>query len=163
MHTTNQMQPDSSIYRFFSGFLALSLLLSVSIPAGLHAKGHSKDMDMEMCEISEAHHNADGHDCPMHARGQDKSGHDGHGDEDEQNASHNQDCDLGFACACSVESAPVRPEAIPVLSKIQIELPVSGIENIEPKLITGTFNSTPGPERSAAPPPLFLLNSTFLN
>lgn len=161
------MKPFSYTYRFFSTFLAFILLLSMSMPAGLHAKGDS--MDMEICDMGDQHGDeSDKDDCPMHSEQDAHHDHqsspsDHHDHKDQADSTNDDNCDLGFACACSAEQASVKAEAVPVLSKMQVQLPVSGTEEIVQSFSNFSLHSTFDQLTSASLPPLFLLNSTFLN
>ena len=138
----------SATYKFISAFLSLSIFLGVSIPSGLHA------MSKEVCNEEDAAHQAmpvHEDDCPMEAS-------DLH-----SMPKHHEAHDFGFACACSVDEAPLNTEAqaqlkvkAPVISVIQIlaEDHTDETENHAFQHPVSDFYS---------PPPIYLINESFLN
>ena len=147
----------SAIYRFIASLLSLSILMGVSLPAGLHAK------DWEECNAKEDIH-AD-HQMPMTMM----AGHDDCPMEDQHQTekAHAPIIEVGmhvfgFACACSIEEAPVKAEAqvfqktkVPVLTVVQVLS-----ENHTTK--TESDNHAIQTSDSYSPPPIFLANEPFL-
>ena len=147
----------SATYRFIASLLSLSILIGVSLPAGLHAKS------IEECDAMEATHAGHqmpmtmmaGHDdCPMEDQHQTKKAH--------ASVMEVGMHDFGFACACSIEEAPVQTES-QVLQKNKVPVPT----------VTDVIAETPNCEEesdthailisdSYSQPPIFLANESFL-
>lgn len=102
----------------------------------------------EMHQSMSAH----GDDCPM-----DMDMDDAH-----QAPKHHQAHDLGFACACSVDEAPVKTEA---QAQLKHKVPVAVIRILDEDHTDQTeTNAFQNPVSDAlSPPPIYLLNETFLN
>lgn len=140
----------SQTYRFIAVILSVSILVGVTLPSGLHA------MSDEVCNDMAGMHppmNEHAQDCPM----SDMTRHQNNTD-----AKHHSFHDLGFACACSVDEAPVKTE-VQLFQKVKV---------LEPKQ-TGVLEerTTEKPESddhifliadSYSPPPIFLANESFL-
>ncbi|MEX0721565.1 MAG: hypothetical protein WD059_12915 [Balneolaceae bacterium] len=146
------MMKFSFTYRFLASVLSMAILVGVSLPTGLHANLPEECDAMEMMHSEHAEHpDVDAaEDCPMTKSEKPKENH---------SAMH----DLGFACACSIEMAPVKTEA-----KTQLKTKAPALQVIQ--LLTE--NHTPQPEMDAfqitildaySPPPIFLTNESFLN
>lgn len=128
----------------------MSILIGVSIPSGLHAMSDEVCNDMKEMHLPLSEH---AEDCPMndaasHHQEMDKKHHDLH--------------DLGFACACSVEEAPVKTEA-----QAQLKVKTSALAVVqilaEIHIDETETNSLQIPVSDAySPPPIYLLNETFL-
>lgn len=129
----------------------------MSLPSGLHAK------DLEECDAMEATHAGHqmpktmmaGHDdCPMeHQHKSSKAA---------PSAAEAGMHDFGFACACSIEEAPVKTES-PVYQKVKVK----ALAVVH--LITENYTTRSEFEKhsillsdSYSPPPIFLANETFL-
>jgi|TARA_R100000479_G_scaffold174969_2_gene124705 hypothetical protein len=147
----------SATYRVIASFLSLSILVGIAVPVGLHAKS------MEECDSMEVKHTDHqmpitmmaGHDdCPMEDQHQDQSAA-----ESVMDAGMH---DFGFACACSIDQAPLKTESqvfqkskLPVLnltaiiSEAHINQPESDNHAI---LISDSYSQ----------PPIFLANESFL-
>jgi len=140
-------------YRFIASVLSLSIMIGVSVPAGLHA------MSGDLCdEMQEMHHPAQpmsdhGEDCPMSAE---MPAH------DQNEKKHHKLHDLGFACACSLDEAPVKTEAkaqlkvkVPALqvTKLIVE---NHIDDSETRALQIQVSD------SYSPPPIYLTNESFL-
>jgi hypothetical protein len=143
----------SATYRFIASILSLSILIGVSIPAGLHA------MSVDLCdEMEEMHHSAQsmsehGEDCPMSAEMLTL---------DQNEKKHHKLHDLGFACACSLEEAPVKMEA-PVFQKVKAQVlavvqVLAENHNTKTEFETSSFLTSD----SYSPPPIYLANESFL-
>ena len=140
----------SATYRFIASVLSISILIGVSIPTGLHA------MSEEVCdEMQEMQHPVGEHvqDCPMD--GQDPV-------HPKTDKTHHKAHDLGFACACSVEEAPVKTEA-PVFQKVKTQV-LAVVEVLAENHTTKTeFDTHSFPiSDSYSPPPIYLANESFL-
>ncbi|MEQ8525913.1 hypothetical protein [Gracilimonas sp.] len=147
----------SATYRFIASLLSFSILVGVSLPAGLHAKS------IEECDAMETVHDGQampvtvmaGHDdCPMEQQLK----------KDEANPviSTAGMHDFGFACACSIEEAPVRTES-PVFQKAKAKvLAVVQIIAEDHTTQTESDNHAILISDSYSPPPIFLVNETFL-
>lgn len=139
----------SAKYRFIASLLSLSIFIGVTVPTGLHA------MSEELCEqMKEMHHPTEhGIHCPM----------DGDLNAEIPNTKlHNSLDDLGLACACSIEEAPLKTET-PVVQKVKTQ--VLAVVQIL------TENHTPNHEfdnhsylisDSYSFPPIYIANETFL-
>lgn len=120
-------------YRLIGVALALLVFTGTTIPSGLH---HKEEGMMEMCESMKPVHDMDHHQC-----------------------------DFGIACGCSIDQAPVETQAQVSLVPVVIEAGLAGF------LIFDSQQESPGPELlvrqqrslSDSSPPLFLMNSSFLN
>lgn len=147
----------SATYRFIASLLSVSIIVGVSLPAGLHAKS------LEECDAMETMH-ADhqmpitmmaGHDdCPMEDQHQTEKAY--------TSVMEVGMHDFGFACACSVEEAPVKTEA-PVFQKVKAKvlavvqvLAENHTNQTESDAHTFLFSD------SYSQPPLFLTNESFL-
>lgn len=147
----------SATYRLIASLLSLSILVGVSLPAGLHLKS------MEACDVMEGGHSNHkmpitmmaGHDeCPMADQHQSKAEH----ISIMEAGMH----DFGFACACSVDEAPVKTEA-PVYKKVKtqilavVEILAEDHSNQTESAFTAIQTSD-----SYSPPPIFLVNESFI-
>lgn len=128
----------------------MSILIGVSIPSGLHAMSDEVCNDMEEMHLPMNEHTED---CPMN---DDASHHQKAG------MKHHDLHDFGFACACSVEDAPVKTEAqaqlkvkVPALAVVQILTEIHSYE-------TETHAFQIPVSDAYSPPPIYLLNETFL-
>ncbi|MCP9291862.1 hypothetical protein [Gracilimonas sediminicola] len=147
----------SATYRFIASLLSLSILIGVSLPTGLHAK------DLEECDAMETMH-AD-HKMPMTMMA-------GHDDCPMEHQHKNEEAnpaismvgmhDYGFACACSIDEAPVKTEA-PVFQKVKAKvLAVVQVIAEDHTTKTESDNHAILISDSYSPPPIFLANETFL-
>ncbi|MDR9418535.1 hypothetical protein [Gracilimonas sp.] len=145
---------NSATYRFIASVLSISILIGVSVPAGLHA------MSEDVCdEIQEMHHpmqptSEHVEDCPMESNSPVQQ---------EATKSHHQAHDLGFACACSIEEAPVKTEA---QAKLKVKGPTLAVVQIlaEIHLDESETNTLQIPVSDTySPPPIYLANESFLN
>lgn len=151
----------SSTYRFVSLLLSATILLGISLPAGLHAASHAE------CDASESmpadHHismlstmmEGEGHhDCPMEAT---HSSNDSH-----MSMTDDESVDSGITCTCSIEKAEVSTEA-PVFKKMKLQvLPVVQVlaENHKPDNEFDNYSTQISTTFSL--PPIFLINESFL-
>lgn len=140
----------SATYRLIATVLSLSILIGVSIPSGLHAMSDEVCNDMKEMHLPLNEH---AEDCPMN----DAASH-----HKETERKHHDLHDFGFACACSVEEAPVKTEA-----QTQLKVKVPALMIIQ-TLEDFHFNESETksfqiPVSDAySPPPIYLLNETFL-
>lgn len=151
------MQKSSNTYRLIAALTGFLILAGASVPSGLHAKhfmaGH--------CEMPQKAVPAPHDDCAM----MDGTGHldetksrDHHGD------TADTDCDLGFACGCSIGEAPVKTQAVQLFSKTfggfyPVAIDFTGEIKTQSRFAGHSIET----EAIAASPPLFLKNATFLN
>lgn len=147
----------SATYRFIASLLSFSILVGVSLPAGLHAKS------IEECDAMETVHDGqempetmmEGHDdCPMEDQHKNK----------EVNPTVDEVGmhDFVFACACSIEEAPVKTEA-PVFQKVKAKvLAVVQVIAEDHNTQTESDNHAILISDSYSPPPIFLANESFL-
>ncbi|MBD3617283.1 MAG: hypothetical protein HUJ22_12000 [Gracilimonas sp.] len=149
----------SATYRFIASVLSLSILIGVSVPMGLHA------MSEEVCdEMQEMHHpmqpmSQHAEDCPMNGQPAEKPEHQHHPKTDK---THHKAHDLGFACACSLEEAPVKTEA---KAQLKTKVPVLRVVQVLAEIHTdeSEAHAFQIPVSDAySPPPIYLLNETFL-
>lgn len=150
----------SATYRFIASVLSLSILIGVSIPSGLHAM--SEDMCDEMEEMQHPMQpmNEHGEDCPMNSQPAESTKHQHHPKTDK---THHKAHDLGFACACSIEEAPVKTEA---KAQLKTKVPVLHVVQILAEIHTdqSETNAFQIPVSDAySPPPIYLANESFLN
>ena len=141
--------------------LSATILIGISLPAGLHAKSHAECASAESMHAD--HHmtmpstmsEAEEHDnCPMVAT---------HPSDDSHSSMIDAGtADFGITCTCSIEKAKVSTEA-PVFKKMKLQmLPVVQVlaENHEPH--TEFDNYSIPLSNTFSPPPIFLINESFL-
>jgi hypothetical protein len=75
---------------------------------------------------------------------------------------HSEAHDFGFACACSIEEAPIKTEA-PVFQKVksQVLAVVQVLNDIQKDPHSSETKAIPVSD-SYSPPPIFLANESFL-
>lgn len=131
------MKNLSSTYRLLATLVAFFVFAGASLPSGLHQKAHM----MEDCDTMEAH--------SMHSMNKDMADH----------------CDIGFACACSIEEAPVKTQAKVKVAPVVAEAAFIALFEISAPLHSDWKKPTVfiSSKLADASPPLFLKNSTFLN
>lgn len=140
----------SATYRLIASVLSISILIGVSIPSGLHAMSDEVCNDMEEMHLPINEH---AEDCPMN---------DGVPHHQETDGKHHDLHDLGFACACSVDEAPVKTEA---QAKLKVKVPALAVVQILAEFHTdeSEINAFQLPVSDTySPPPIYLLNETFL-
>lgn len=128
----------------------MSILIGVSIPSGLHAMSDEVCNDMKEMHLPLNEHDED---CPMN----DAASH-----HQETDRKHHDLHDLGFACACSVDEAPVKTEA-----QAQLKVKTSALAVVqilaEIHIDETETNAFQIPVSDAfSPPPIYLINETFL-
>lgn len=121
-------------------------------------------MSEEVCdEMQEMHPmqamSEHGEDCPMNDLSAEIPKYQHHTKTDK---THHKAHDLGFACACSIEEAPVKTEAkaqlktkVPVLHVIQI---LAEIHTDESEIHAFKISASD----AYSPPPIYLSNESFL-
>lgn len=151
----------SATYRLIASVLSLSILIGVSVPSGLHAMSGELCDEMQEMEYPMQPMTDHGEDCPMNTQPAKMPPHQNHPEQKTQK--HHKAHDLGFACACSIDEAPLNTEAqaqlkvkVPALQVVQV---LAEIHTNEPK--TNAFQIPVSDAYS--PPPIYLLNETFLN
>lgn len=147
----------SVTYRFIASVLSLSILIGVSIPSGLHAM--SEDICDEMQEMHQPM-NEHGEDCPMIGQPAEMPEHQHHPKTDKM---HHKAHDLGFACACSIEEAPVKTEA---KAQLKTKVPVLHVVQILAEIHTDKSEAHAFQildSDAYSPPPIYLANESFLN
>lgn len=147
----------SATYRFFALLLSISFFLGVSLPGGLHAKL------LVTCDVTESMH--DGHQMNVAMM----EGHDDCPMEDQHHSKGNNVSvmeagmhDFSFTCACSIEEAKVKTEA-PVFQRVKLQ--VLTVVQVFAKNLTNKTESGTHPiliPDSYSPPPIFLVNESFL-
>lgn len=148
----------SATYRFIASVLSLSILIGVSVPSGLHAMSEEVCDEMQEMEQPMTDH---GEDCPMTSQPAEMPHHQNH-PEQKAEKTHHKAHDLGFACACSIEEAPVKTE-VPVYQKMKIQV----LEVVE---VLAEIHATQNESNnhsflisdSYSPPPIYLTNESFL-
>ncbi len=117
-------------------------------------------MSDEVCdEMQEMHHpqqpgNEHEEDCPMNGQ---------HPVQPKTDKIHHQAHDLGFACACSVDEAPLNTQAP---AQIKVKVPAMKVVHIIAEIHTdeSEANAFQIPVSDAySPPPIYLANESFLN
>ena len=141
--------------------LSATILIGISLPAVLHAKSHAECTSAESMHAD--HHmimpstmtEGEGHDdCPMESM---LASDDSHSSMIDAGTA-----DFGITCTCSIEKAKVSTEA-PVFKKMKLQvLPVVQVlaENHKPQTEFDNY-STPL-SNTFSPPPIFLINESFL-
>jgi len=120
-------------------------------------------MSEDVCdEMQEMHQpmGEHGEDCPM--MGHQRAEMPEHQHHSKTDKTHHKAHDLGFACACSIEEAPVKTE-VPVYQKVKIQVfevveVLYEIHNVQTESDNHSFVS---PD-SYSPPPIYLANESFL-
>ncbi len=149
----------SATYRFIASVLSLSILIGVSVPSGLHAVmgevcDEMQEMQHPMQPVSEH-----AEDCPMMGQSAEMPEHQHHPKKDK---THHKAHDLGFACACSIEEAPVKTEA---KAQLKTKVPVLHVVQILKEIHTDESEAHAFriPVSDAySPPPIYLANESFL-
>lgn len=153
----------SLTYRLITCLLGIALLSGVVLPSGLHA------FTGQMCDVMEMDHAdhqmpeamMDTHaDCPMEGQYQ--------SDMADSSAihSHMEMHDFGFACACSIDKAPVSTESqvlkkaktpvIPLTGEVEAYCPFTETESdCKSTILSDSY--------AYSQPPIFLANESFLN
>lgn len=149
----------SNTYRFIASVLSLSILIGVSIPSGLHAMSEDICDEMEEMQHPMQPMSQHGHDCPMNGQPAEMPENQHHHKTDK---THHKAHDLGFACACSADEAPVKTEA-PVFQKAKTQILVV-VQVLEENHTTKTESDTPSflTSDSYSPPLIYLANESFL-
>lgn len=153
------MQTISTTYRFIASLLCISVLLGVSVPAGLHAK--SRDMDCEtmqsMSHKMPAQTMDTNHDCCMKGLAMAPKT-----EADQVQSFSKSTHNFGFACACNIEEAPLKTQA-PAIEKTPA--PFIGIYEVLEEVhadATQLYFQPLSFFEAYSPSPLFLKNSSFL-
>lgn len=146
----------SVTYRFIASVLSLSILIGVSIPSGLHAMSVDVCNEMQEMQRPMSEH---GEDCPMNSQPAEVPENHHHPKTDK---THHKAHDLGFACACSIEEAPVKTEA---KAQLKTKVPVLHVVQILAEIHTDVSKTHAFqiPISDAySPPPIYLSNESFL-
>jgi hypothetical protein len=149
----------SATYRFIASVLSLSILMGISIPSGLHAMSEEVCNDMQEMDIPMQPLTDHAEECPMISQPAEPQEHQHFPKTDK---THHSVHDLGFACACSIDEAPVKTEApaqlktkVSVLQVVQILA-----ENHTDESEVHAFQNPASYIHSS--PPIYLLNESFL-
>lgn len=151
------MRKTSPIYRFLAAVIALVMLISISMPASLYAGETMADFcPIEMQHKAKAPMPAGHCDMPMPVEH--------HTSPPAQKGDMNKAMDCYFSLACtfnmmspknaSITSPTVQAKVI--LTAVKLDLTAVS----QPTYI---LNKDLLPNLSSSPPPVFLVNSTFLN
>lgn len=140
-----------STYRLLALVTALAFFAGVILPPGLQAHG----LTFDFCPMKAGTEMpvTDGEHCNMAMQT---------GKSDTHQEAESTGCDMDFACACGVRDTSVKPEAIPVITKLQVTLSSSDIMFAKERKAPNTFTRG-SPDLSSSPRPIFLLVSSFLN
>lgn len=150
----------SATYRFIASMLSLSILIGVSVPAGLHAMSPEECDEMQEMGIPMQPVSQHGEDCPMNGQPAEKPEHQHHPKTDK---THHKAHDLGFACACSIDEAPVKTEAPAQLkTKVSVLQVVQVLAEIHTDESEANAFQIPVSD-AYSPPPIYLVNESFLN
>lgn len=149
---------QSKTYQVIALLLSLSILAGIAVPTGLHAMSH------EMCDTDHEMHQPATHDMAGH--GEDYCPMPGNTPaQADAERTHHQAYDLGLACACSVDNAPLttkmqlqKKDKKPVLQLIRVIL----YSNQDLPGITTALQSPIPVHKAYSPPPIFLVNDSFL-
>lgn len=139
-------------YRHLAALLTVVVLAGTILPANLHAVGAELFCFMDMADRELAA------DMPC-----EWNNHDDSSDDLMHHQAESSDCTLHYSCSCSIDNAEVKKEAVIQSSKTKVILPSNedGIAaGLLPVLCFATISSS---NRTASPPPIYLLNSAFLN
>lgn len=150
------MKNYTSTYRILAAALSLIVFISVGFPAGLHAMGMGEHCAESMEHPHKAAAGMDLELCEVNQQAQ-TSGHEHIAADQDM-----EDCELNFSCACTLANASLKAEAVPLSVKANVILPVSVLD-FTTEFETAVAPRTDTTKSSAAPPPIFLVNSTFLN
>lgn len=140
----------SNTYRLLVRITAFVLLMGVTLPAGLHAKA-LVDFCLAPSE-QESNMLPDHSCCPSETEEPDA----------QSNHAAHQDCESVFLCTCHIDRAPLSDQNWTINNKlftgtiaalVSIGPEIHDDHFRQPDVITGTYST----------PPIFLLNSTFLN
>ncbi|HEX6982473.1 MAG TPA: hypothetical protein VF181_06910 [Balneolaceae bacterium] len=145
-------------YRFLSAFIALALIGSISLPACLYANGQMDFCHKEMQQHETKASNAmpAGH-CEMPASSeQGEASH--HQKSDTGNATN---CDYSFTCANVQDTS--KAETVPTILKAKVLLSAAVLDFTVELQPVQTPREVPAPNLNSTPPPVFLVNSSFLN
>src|SRR5699024_133430 len=140
-------------YRFLSAFIALALIAGISLPACLYAHGQMYDFcHHEIQRGSDAH-------CEMPV-----SPEQGETSHHQKSATANTaNCDYSLTCANT--QAASKAEAAPTTVKTKVLLSVAVLDYFTAILqpVVQTPREVPVPNLNSYPPPVFLVNCSFLN
>lgn len=142
------MDRHSTTYRLFVILTTILLVISVTLPSVLMAT----HCDMNMSDSPK--NGIAGEHCPLMEI---ESTHDEH-----DNKTSN--VDSSFSCDCDMDQLQTQTEAIPSINKAAKDFVVSVTQfiDIEPTT-TPTFFTDAVLDQHTETPPIFLLNSVFLN
>lgn len=158
---TNQMA-RSATYRMFVQATALLLLIGVALPTGLHAKA-LVDFCMEPVQV-ETGMLPDHSCCPSdseHEANSDAPEAMDHPESHEKPATHNG-CEAAVICACHIDRAPLNDQNWTAQNHPFAGI-IADIATVIPETHTDR-HAVPAPVTDIySSPPIFLLNSTFLN
>jgi hypothetical protein len=150
------MKKQSTTYRLFALLTAAIMAVSIGLPSALLAMSHC-DVDAQQMPTT----STSGEHCPMLT---DHSTHN-HGEaENSKDDSRHSNCDWNFSCDCSFGQPQLNADAISSINKT-VKAAIASITHY----IDTNPTETPSfiADRDVNPhtenPPLFLLNSVFLN
>lgn len=150
------MDKLKSTYRFLTALIAMMVFVSVSLPAGLHAYGMDEFCAANMEHQHKAAAGVQGVECDLNNQkkasvylSKDRQG--------------NTNCDLSFSCACNLADVSVKTEAVPLSVKADVILSASVLDFSAELQTAETPREITIAKSNVSPPPIFLVNSTFLN
>jgi len=118
--------------------------MGVSLPAGLHAKAL-----VDYCLTSSMEQGSDmlpDHSCCL---------------SEDEDAAH-QDCESIFLCTCHIDQAPLSDQNWTITNKVFTGM-LAVITSVSPASHTADSAKPASSTETYSTPPIFLLNSTFLN
>ncbi|MEX2602427.1 MAG: hypothetical protein WD355_12300 [Balneolaceae bacterium] len=152
----------SVTYRMFVQATALLLLIGVALPTGLHAKAL---VDFCMAPVAESTGMLPGHSC-CPSDSEDASNHDlpetmHHPESQESPASHNH-CESAVICTCHFGQSLLKNQNWTTQQQ-QLDGLLAEITTITPELHADRHAVSVAIPDLYSTPPIFLLNSAFLN
>lgn len=133
------MTSTKTTYQNFSKIIIMIFVWAVLLPTGIHAKAA-----FDYCMINMGQTEASADCCPS------------------QNDQSSDECDWAMICACNIDKAPLADSewTHPVQTEIKVEN-VGYIALLYPMSEINKKHSNLSPIRHS--PPIYVLNSTFLN
>lgn len=148
------MNNTKETYRFTAVIITLMMLFSVSLPACLYAYGQMDNLCRH--EMKQGHTSPviPGDHCEMPASSEQSSHH-------SKSTEAATNCDYIFTCA-NIQDAP-KAEVIPSIVKAKVILSATVLDFTAKLQPVQTPREVPAPNLNSSPPPVFLVNSSFLN
>lgn len=140
----------SITYRLLAKLTAFLLLMGVALPTGLHAKAL---VDFCLAPVEESSHMLPDHSCcPSETEGEHPESYD---------STHNQ-CDSDLKCTCHIDEIPLNNQNW-VTSNANYTGILTAFTTISSEDHTDNFHYPDFFSDTFSTPPIYLMNSTFLN